>query len=272
MIVGFLGKGGSGKTSVATMFAQYLHAKEKHVMAIDNDHNMDFMYNLGVTEPMNYIGQALREVYDFMGINSTLETLSLSKDSYFSLSPKDEITNKYSLELKPRLSVMCAGPHTEEIMLGKQCSHVLTTPLKAYLPFLEVKDNEWVIIDEKAGADGVGTGVTTGFHAAIVVVEPTPHGIKAALQISKMLRFYNTPYAYVINKLRSATNKEEITSKLDKEPIAYIPFSEEVLDMKFDNNLLDTFDSVYDFLATIKDTRKERARERLEKLQALQNK
>lgn len=268
MIIGFLGKGGSGKTSVATMFTEYLHQKEKSILAIDNDHNMDFIYNLGVTDSMNYIGQALSEVYDHMGITSTLGTLTLEKDSFFSLSPKDVITEKYSLEIKPKLSVMCSGPHTEEIMIGKQCSHVLTTPLKAYLPFLEVKDNEWVVIDEKAGADGVGTGITTGFHAAIVVIEPTPHGIKAGLQISKMLRFYNTPYAYVINKVRASTNIDEIVSQLDKEPVTYIPFSEVVLDMKFNNELLTSFDSMYEFLSNIKDTRKMRARERLEKLKS----
>ena len=50
--------------------------------------------------------------------------------------------------------------------------------------FLQLKENQHVIVDEKAGADGASTGIPTGMDFAVIVVEPTPHGIKAGKQNS----------------------------------------------------------------------------------------
>jgi CO dehydrogenase nickel-insertion accessory protein CooC1 len=96
---------------------------------------------------------------------------------------------------------MVAGPHTENIMAGNSCSHTLTTPLKVYLPLLSLKEGEYTVIDERAGVDGVGTGITTGFDLAVIVSEPTLHGLKTAKQIADMLEFYKTPYVFALNKV-----------------------------------------------------------------------
>lgn len=265
MIIGFLGKGGSGKSTVATLCAKYLLENNKVVLAVDNDHNMDFSYNLGASSG-KYIGQGLKDVFSFMGIQSTTDTLALTPDTFFSLSPKDPITEKYTTEKGRGLHIMMAGPHTEDIMIGRQCSHVLTTPLKAYLPFLKVGKDEYVLVDEKAGADGVGTGITTGFTMAIVVVEPTPHGVKAALQISKMLRFYNTPYVYILNKAREAGSLKEIEKQLDKKIFGFIPYSEEVLDLSLGEQSRSLFSELLKTLEEMDDTRKQRSKSRLQRL------
>lgn len=265
MIIGFLGKGGSGKSTVATLCAKYLLENRKTILAVDNDHNMDFSYNLGVSSG-NYIGQGLNDVFSFMGIKSTMDTLSLSSDTFFSLSPKDPITEKYTVEKDGSLHVMMAGPHTEDIMIGKQCSHVLTTPLKAYLPFLKVNKDEYVLVDEKAGADGVGTGVTTGFNVAVVVVEPTPHGVKAALQIARMLRFYNTPYVYILNKVRKTTDLEEVRRQLEKDPLGSFAYSEDFLDLSLTDDGRKLFSELLKMLEEVRDTRKERSKSRLQRL------
>ena len=46
MRVAFLGKGGSGKSTMATAFVQELRSRGMQVLAIDADHNMDLSYNL----------------------------------------------------------------------------------------------------------------------------------------------------------------------------------------------------------------------------------
>lgn len=267
MIVGFLGKGGSGKTTLATLMVQYLREQDVSVLAIDNDHNMDLAFNLAQEEQdMPYIGQALDEVYAAVGVGRTLDILDKEPDAIFSLSPIDPLTLKYSKELSTNVRLMVSGPHTQKILVGAECSHVLTMPLKVYLPFLRVQAGEYVIVDEKAGADGVGTGVTTGFNAALVVAEGTTHGIKAALQIARLLDFYKTPYAFVFNKVR-ASKSEELEELLPQKPVAVFYADEQAMDLSLNDTMRLEFKNILAWLKGVKDSRHERVVARLQKLQ-----
>ena len=61
MILGFLGKGGSGKSTLSTVMVEYLHHYNKTVLALDADYNMDLSYNLGVSDNVEYIGNGAKK-------------------------------------------------------------------------------------------------------------------------------------------------------------------------------------------------------------------
>ncbi len=201
MIIGVLGKGGSGKTTTATALVRYLAEREQPTLAIDNDHNQDLAFNLGVSDAGGtYFGSSLPDLLIYAGYQPTANYRdALSTHERFKIFPHDAVTAKYAHQPSAHLSVLVSGPHTSNILHDEACSHSLTTPLKVYLPLLTTGDAT-VIVDEKAGLDGVGTGVTTGFTAAIVVAEPTPHSIKVAAGIVELLEFYGTPYGIVATK------------------------------------------------------------------------
>ena len=231
MILGFLGKGGSGKSSVATQMALFMHKQGKTVLAIDADHNMDLSFNLGhgTLPTMSYLGDSLAN------IKGCLEILETEKyDSYFlreevasfSISSPDAITKKYSTELTPQLRQMAAGPQTDIVLTGQSCSHILTTPLKLYLPLLTLDDSEIVVVDEKAGADGVTTGIVTGIDVGIIVVEPALHSIKTGLQIAELMNFYQTPFLFVGNKISSESDRVFISTSFANTCVTFLDSSE----------------------------------------------
>lgn len=187
MKIAFVGKGGSGKSTLAYRMTEHILAKGFNVLAVDADHNMDLAYNLEPTFSGPFLGEA---AVDMQKHATTL----------FSLEPADPFTEKYAPRVRNRLRLMVSGPHTEDVLLGKRCSHSLSSPLKIYLPGLKLRPDETVIVDEKAGSDGVGTGILAGFDHVFVIAEPTLHSIKAAHQISDILEFYKIPYSFVINK------------------------------------------------------------------------
>jgi CO dehydrogenase nickel-insertion accessory protein CooC1 len=115
---------------------------------------------------------------------------------------------------------MSAGPHNEKILKEGYCSHSLGTPLKIYLPFVDLGDNDFIVLDEKAGSDGVGTGISKGLDIVFVVIEPTRYALKAASQITDILKEFGVPYEYVINKIFSPEDEELVKEYLEKEPIA----------------------------------------------------
>jgi CO dehydrogenase maturation factor len=159
MIIGFLGKGGSGKSTLSSLYARYLASADCDVLAIDADHNMDFSYNLGLKDEMEqYVGQGLPELLGAINVNGDYrETFFLDQDPRFTFHPNDPFTAQFAIDLEPNLALMVTGPHTAAILFDQSCSHSLITPLKIYLPFLDLGPKQFAIVDEKAGVDGVGT-------------------------------------------------------------------------------------------------------------------
>ncbi len=123
---------------------------------------------------------------------------------------------------------MCAGPQNDNVPYGKSCSHSLSAPLKVILPILDLNKEEAVLVDEKAGADGVSTGIITGIDVGIIVCEPALHSIKTAKQIAELMDFYETPYLFIGNKITSNEDEKFITEQLGEEPAAFLLESKNV--------------------------------------------
>ncbi len=64
MILGFLAKGGSGKSSVSSQMALYLNQEKATVLAVDADHNMDLAYNIsgGEIPKLNHYSESLPDI------------------------------------------------------------------------------------------------------------------------------------------------------------------------------------------------------------------
>ena len=209
MKIAFLGKGGSGKSTMATAFVRELRARGVRVLAIDADHNMDLSYNLlsynSAAEPSLFLGNDPERIKEYVGSTRTdtyLNALKVAKerDIIFTLAPIDEYTKSISIELEDGLRLVTAGPHTDRIRSQEYCSHSLAAPLKVYLPLLDLKSNEAVVIDERAGTDPVATGILSGVDLAVIVREPTVNSARVAEQIKNELRLANIAHIIVENK------------------------------------------------------------------------
>ncbi len=204
MKLAFLGKGGSGKSTMATAVVRQLRMREVRVLAIDADHNMDLSYNLGA-EPSLFLGSDPDRIKEYVGsarVGTYGDALKVGKEKHisFTLSPADEFTRSVSIELEDGLRLMTAGPHTDRVRTQEACSHSLAAPLKVYLPLLKLKQNEAVVIDERAGTDPVATGILSGVDLAVIVQEPTINSRRVAGQIRRELELAGVRHIIVDNK------------------------------------------------------------------------
>lgn len=234
MKIGFVGKGGSGKSTLSTLFVQHLEGLGKTVLAIDADYNMDLTNNLKAPQDMLYIGAGIQDVYKFIqrgydsahvhgpNCNHTHEIITTPE---FSLFPIDDVTKKYSAQINTYVRIMSAGPITQAMMQTQGCNHELIEALKIYLPFLKLKEDEYVVIDERAGIDGLSTGVTSGFDVAVVVVEATENSMRVGKQITDLLDFFGTRYLFLLNKVSDEEKEVDIFIDFYKNsPDIIVPF------------------------------------------------
>jgi CO dehydrogenase maturation factor len=204
MKIAFLGKGGSGKSTMATAMVTHLLGQGKTVLAIDADHNMDLSYNLGV-EPRVFLGSDPYAIKRHVGVHENdsfahAQAEGRARGITFSLSPADSFTEAFTTALSSALRIMTAGPHTDIVRSGEHCSHSLAAPLKVYLPLLALHKNEWVVIDERAGTDPVATGILQGVDLAVIVREGTVNSTRVAEQIARELELAQVPHLVVDNK------------------------------------------------------------------------
>lgn len=291
MIIGFLGKGGSGKSTLASLYTNFLLSKKQSVLAIDADHNMDFSYNLGITEDdFPYFGStgtafllenfgyhkdrpvsSSTHIYSDLFRQKNIPSFSIGEDNM------DIFTKKYSKKIREKLLCMSSGPHDEVMLHGNKCSHALGTPLKVYLPLLELSSHEHVVVDMIASSDAAATSIPTGFTFAIISVEPTRHSIKAAKQIHDTLEFFDVPHGYVLNKSNNKNKDIEIIKEnLKESPISVIPLSADISDPSFhmdhQNLTPEISECMYEIYAHVRsyvqkhtDTRKTRSIDKMER-------
>jgi len=239
MIIGFLGKGGSGKSTCSTLMTNFLHDQGNLVLAIDADHNMDLAYNLSPTIDVKPIGGTFLELRENFGINLEDKTDILFTENLpdfrFSINPKDKYTERHSVEIKPKLHLMMSGPQNELVLYGSHCSHSLAAPLKIFLPLLKLKENEFVVVDEKASVDAVSTGIPTGFDLAVVVSEPREHSVRVAKQITDLLEWYGVKYVTLLNKSKSENDFSEFKKVFNNNPDFVLNSSENSLEVNDEN-------------------------------------
>lgn len=230
MIIGFMGKGGSGKTSLSTAFTRFLLQKKYQVLAIDADHNMDLLFNLaGEQEVFPYLGNDHTRIKALLGMPQEYRTYQQAiaeeriDEQVFGTS--NPFFAAFTREVSPNLWCMAAGPHTEDIHHGVACSHTLSSSLKAYLPFLALRDEQMVVVDSTAGMDMVGTGIARGMDMVCIVTEPTIHATKTAKQIAQGLAEHGVPSVYLVNKCASEEQYTQAVDWLGQEPLAVCRFA-----------------------------------------------
>jgi CO dehydrogenase maturation factor len=247
MKVAFTGKGGVGKTTLASLFIQALAKNGKEVLAVDCDPNSNLGRALGFEKAEEIIPIAnMKEMIEKrMGIDK-------GDRSFFQLNPKiDDIPDKFA-QYRGNIKLIVMGAVQEG---GSGCMCPESAFIKSLLGHLILKRDEHLVMDMEAGVEHFGRGTAQSCDFVLVVVEPSFNSINTAKKIVRLAQDIGIKKVYCLgNKARDKEDVEFISRGLDNiRLIETIDFDESFLDWDKKRGYLITSNEIYQKLNKVKE-------------------
>lgn len=274
MRIAFVGKGGSGKTTMSALFVRYLAVLGKKVMAVDADINQHLGEALSITKDSLYTIPSLSnltpQIFEWVqGTNTTIPSpLHLRMTT-----PPGNGSRKiiFDQKLIPRFShyegfaVVRTGDFGEDDV-GMVCYHGKSSITEIVLNHLADKDDEYVVVDMTAGADAFSTGMFLKFDVICVVVEPTLKSIGVYEQYCKYKEGFSINVVAIGNKIYSEDDVHLLKEKIGDNLLGFISNSEFIRSIEkgknpnfseLEQNNKETLGKIKQYLDTHKISRKE---------------
>jgi len=230
MKIAISGKGGVGKTILASLLSWAFAQSGYSVLAIDADPDANLAATLGFpnADKITPISEMSTLIEERTGVRPGQIA------SYFKLNPKvDDLPERYCQE-KDGIKLMVMGRIKKG---GTGCYCPENALLQALITHLLLTRDEVVILDMEAGIEHLGRATAKAVDKLIVVVEPSQRSIETALRIKELAKDIGLQnIAIVGNKIRSQSDREFLTSSLpDFEFLGFIPYDQAIIDADLAN-------------------------------------
>jgi CO dehydrogenase maturation factor len=214
MKAAFVGKGGSGKTTLAALFSRALARRPSAppVLAFDADINQHLAAALGAAEDeavlLPALGDHMEQIKDYLRGDNPRITSAAAMVKTTPPGPGSRLLSVagpnplYDLLVREvggiRLAV--TGPFASED-LGVACYHSKVGAVELILNHLVDRPGEYALVDMTAGADSFASGLFTRFDLTFLICEPTLRSVGVYHQYAGYAADYGVPIAVVGNKV-----------------------------------------------------------------------
>jgi len=224
------GKGGVGKTMLASLLSSVFAQSGFSVLAIDADPNATLAIALSFPHPERIT--PISEMADL--IEERTGARPGQAASYFKLNPRvDDIPEKYWVEHNG-IKLMVMGRLKKG---GSGCYCPENALLEALIAHILLRRNELVIIDMEAGVEHLGRATARAVDKMIIVVEPGKGSIETARRIRELAKDIGVKnIAVVANKIRGEQDRNFLISAMsDFEFLGFIPYDQSIIEAGLGN-------------------------------------
>ena len=252
MRIAFVGKGGSGKTTFASLFTQFALEKGDRVWAIDADLNMH------MAEQLNLDAAGLKHISDpaaekdikryLSGENNRIEQLSHFKKTtppgkgsnlVFVENRTGYVFEKYALRRGDLLFSIVGSYQADDI--GASCYHNNLAVFESLLAHTVDKGSS-VVVDMVAGVDAFAGTLHAQFDMVVLVTEPTKKSLEVYEQYKDLSEKAGVWEEVFVagNKIASPKDAEFIEKRVDPAKIiGYLSISDHIKEVEQGESELD---------------------------------
>jgi len=224
--IAIVGKGGSGKTTLAATLSRLLARRGFSVLAIDDDPNPNLGMALGVANPVlaaqhNLPRSILVERADasgetqIVGLAEPIQTITAEHG----ITAPDGVTLLMNVQIEHGGGGCLCGEHiTVRDMLG----------------YMVEQEGQFTILDMEASVEHMGRGTPRYADVLLMVTEPYYRSLVTTGRLAPLARDIEVKQMYVVaNKVRNARDEEAIRhycAEHELDVLAVLPFDEEVVE------------------------------------------
>ncbi len=223
MRVAFLGKGGSGKTTLTASFIKYLQHENKQILAIDADVNSHLYREIGLkhnpkhlSESMEAISSYVRGERDDLGERPMISTTPPHPKSKFVRLDRDARFISSLGYGEGNVHFLNIGGYGDDD-IGYTCYHGKLGALILLLNHLVDQKDDYVVIDSTTGTDIVGTALTHQYDLYCIVVEPTRYSVEVYDDFVAATKGLGIKILPIANKVRAPGDKQFLETALGVE-------------------------------------------------------
>jgi CO dehydrogenase maturation factor len=237
--IAFVGKGGSGKTTLSSLFVRHLVAQRLPTLAIDADINQHLATALGATDELAVtlptLSAQLPLIKDYLRGDNPRIT---SADAMVKTTPPGTGSRLLGVLGDNPIYAECVrevngyrlavtGPFTEED-LGVACYHSKVGAAELLLNHIVDGPGEYVVVDMTAGADSFASGLFTRFDLTVLVCEPTLRSVGVYRQYRGYAKDHDVRIAVVGNKVCDQEDLEFLRDQIGPDLLCWVGRSQHV--------------------------------------------
>lgn len=227
MKIAITGKGGVGKTTLASLLARLYATEGVPVLAIDADPDANLASALGVSTD---VARGITPVADLKNlIEERTGAKAGTVGGFFKLNPKvHDIPERFStVHAGVRLLLMGSVQSG-----GSGCICPESALLKQLVRHLLIQRNEIVIMDMEAGIEHLGRGTSQFVDALVIVVEPGQRSLQTAFTVRRLAGEIGIRNCFAVGcKVKSQRDRDFIVQGVEDLPVlGHISYSQGIIE------------------------------------------
>ncbi len=207
MRIAYLGKRGSAKTTLSSLFISHIAKKYGSVLAVDADINAHLSGALSMASSHSCLGDQQHDIAAHVrGTRTDLGDMPLvattppSLDSRFIRPLSTDPVIMRHANTENGISLLTIGSYKIDDV-GHTCYHGKLNTLEMMYHHMLDRDDEYVVADATAGVDNLGTSLFFAYDVNVCVVEPTEKSITVFKKFEEHARHFGLTTVVVANKV-----------------------------------------------------------------------